>query len=125
MILLDTHVLIWWTSIPEKLSKSAQSAIEGQVKSNKQILVSAISIWEICLLVKRNRLKLALDIESWRKKLEELSELQFVPVDTTIAAKSVILPDPLHADPADRMIIATAREYGATLITSDKQLLKY
>ena len=125
MILLDTHVLIWWTSIPEKLSKSAQSAIEGQIKSKKQILVSAISIWEIYLLVKKDRLKLALDIESWRKKLEELPELQFVPVDNTIAAKSVILPDPLHADPADRMIVATAREYGATLITSDKQLLNY
>jgi len=125
MIILDTHVLVWWVANPDKLSIKALKMIESEIENKEQLLVSAISIWEIYMLVKKGRLKLVMDIGSWHKKIEELQELQFIPVDSTLAAKSVTLPEPFHSDPADRMIVATALEYGATLITSDKQLLNY
>ena len=68
---------------------------------------------------------LTMDVESWLEKVENLPGIQFVPVDTAIARKSVMLPDTLHSDPADRIIIATSRQLGATLITSDQKIRSY
>lgn len=124
MIVLDTHTLIWWIGTPETLSKKARSLIEKESKQG-EILVSAISVWEIYLLVKKGRLKLSLDTDIWIKTVEQLPTLRFVSVDTVIAAKSVMLPEPLHRDPADRMIIATAQVHGAPLVTSDAKILAY
>lgn len=124
MIVLDTHVLVWWVSDPEKLSYAAQKAIESEIKRGV-LLVSSISVWEICLLVKKQRLKLTMDTDRWLEEIESLPFLQFVPIDNSIAAKSVYLPGTLHEDPADRMIIATAKENGAMLVTSDERIRKY
>lgn len=124
MIILDTHVLVWFVSNPEKLSKSAKKRIEGEVKKNN-VLVSSISTWEIYMLVKKGRLRLSMDVDSWFEKIEELNFLNFMPVDNKIAAKSVMLPESIGGDPADRMIVATAREHGAVLITSDARLRSY
>lgn len=124
MIVLDTHVLIWWVSDPEKLSKKAQKMIESESKSGL-ILISSISIWEIYLLVKKERIKLAMDIDSWLEKLESLPRIQFIPIDNKIAAKSINLPGEFHNDPADRMIVMTAREKGAVLVTKDERIRKY
>ena len=124
MIVLDTHILIWWVASPEKLSKKAQKSIEDHLKKD-QILVSSISVWEIYMLVKKGRLKLTIDVNSWFEKLEQSGVVQFVPVDNRIAADSVNLPDYANEDPADRMIIATARQLGANLLTFDKKILGY
>lgn len=123
MIILDTHTLVWWVTVPAKLSKGAQEIIEASNK--EQILVSSISIWEICLLVKSKELKFSVDINTWINKVERLPNIQFIPVDNSIFAKSVMLPEPFHKDPADRIIVTTAREYGAKLVTSDKKILDY
>lgn len=125
MILLDTHVLIWWVDNPSKLSSKAQNLIESSIKKEEPIIVSSISVWEIFLLTKKSRLGFTIDINSWLEKVESLGFLQFIPVDNRIASKSILLPEPLHNDPADRIIIATAREYGAKLVTSDKKILGY
>lgn len=124
MIVLDTHVLIWLVSNPEKLSKKAKKLIDNEIKK-RPLLVSSISVWEIFMLMQKRRLILTLDSNTWMEKVEQLPFLQFVPIDNTIASKSVLLPNLIHQDPADRMIIATARENGATLITSDKKILLY
>lgn len=124
MILLDTHVLVWWIGQPDKLSPKAKRRIETTA-GKSEILVSSISVWEIYLLVKRNRLKLTMDIDAWLEKIVTLPYIRFIPVDNKIAAKSVILPPPLHNDPADRIIIATALQENTVLITSDKRILKY
>lgn len=124
VILLDTHVLIWWISQPEKLSSKVKSRIDIESKKN-EVLISSISIWEIYLLVKRNRLRLTMDLDTWVEKIEQIPFLHFIPVDSAIAAKSVKLPPPLHKDPADRMIIATALEENAVLVTSDKRIIRY
>ncbi len=124
MIVLDTHVLIWWVSNPEKLSSQAREAIEKEIKHGS-ILVSSISAWELYMLIKKGRLKLTMETDSWLEKIESLPFVQFIPVDNQIALKSVNLPGDFHADPADRMIVATAREKGIDLITSDEKIQNY
>lgn len=125
MILFDTHVLIWFISNPEKLSSKAQRIIEKEIKAKRQFLVSSISIWEIYMLVKRDRLKLAIDTDSWVRKIEQTGSFHFISIDNQIAAKSVVLNNSFHDDPADRMIVATALHLGAILITSDQKILNY
>jgi len=124
MIVLDTHAWIWFISNPDLLSKRAKNAVNAAVK-DKSILISSISAWEIALLVTKKRMKLTLDVTDWIAKSESLPFIQFVPVTNSIAVKSVKLPLPLHPDPADRIIIATALSVGAPLVTKDKKLLGY
>lgn len=122
MIVLDTHVLIWWVANPKKLSREVRKSIKEEKEG---ILVSSISVWEIYLLVKKGRLKLTIDVDSWLAKVESLPLIRFVPVNNRIAAKSVNLPEKFHQDPADRIIVATARDLGATLLTNDQRIRKY
>lgn len=124
MIVLDTHVLIWLISSPQKLSRNVQKSINEEIKKN-EILVSSISIWEVFMLVKKERLKLTMHPDIWLEKVESLPFIQFIPVDNQIASKSVNLPEPFHNDPADRIIIATALMHGDQLITSDTRIRKY
>ena len=122
MTIIDTHILIWWVSNPEKLSQRTRKHLSNLKES---VLVSSISVWEIYMLVKKRRLKLTMDVDSWLEKIESLPFIRFVPVDNRVAAKSVMLAGRLHNDPADRMIIATALIHGAVLMTSDRKIRRY
>ena len=124
MIVLDTHILLWWVNDPATLSKPAKKAIDAAVIS-KAVHVSCISSWEIALLVERSRLRLALDVRDWLCRCEALPFLTFVPLSNAIAVESVRLPDFPHADPADRIIAATALSLGAALVTKDDKLRNY
>ena len=124
MILLDTHVWIWWLSNPEALPPKVTKALE-QSMAARSILLSAISAWEIAMLVKKKRLVLSLSVQDWIHKTESLPFINFLPVDNRIAIQSVFLPEPLHSDPADRIIITTAITHNATLITKDQKMLDY
>ena len=124
MILLDTHVWIWWLSNPDRLSDAAALAIADAVEENG-VIISSISTWEIAMLVARGRLQLTIDVRDWIRKSEGLPFVRFVPVDNTISLRSVYLPGEFHADPADRIITATALTMGIALITKDKKLRDY
>ncbi len=124
MIVLDTHVWVWWVGSPESLSKSARETIENAIHE-KNIYVSSISVWEVALLASVNRLKLNVDVADWVAMNESLPYLSFVPVDNNIAVKAVRLAEPLHKDPADRIIIATAIILGAELVTKDERIRNY
>lgn len=124
MILLDTHVWVWYIDNPSQLSEKALAAIESEVHSGP-LLISSISTWEIYMLEKKKRLAFKIPAESWVKKCERLSLFRFIPVNNDIALISVNLPEPFHPDPADRIITATAKHHGATLITKDRKLLNY
>ena len=124
MILLDTHVWLWFISNPELLSKKANRAVDSALRKEK-IFISSISAWEIAFLVYNKRLLLTLDAADWVAQSERLPFFEFVPVDNTLAIKSVNLPKPLHSDPADRIIIATAISLGASLVTKDEKILNY
>lgn len=124
MILLDTHTLIWWVDDSTKLPDRMKKKILEESKKG-MVLISAISIWEVSLLLRKGRIDLPKDIEAWIGDIEKLSFIQFIPIDNRIALKSVDLPGNFHGDPADRFIVATAREYGAIIITSDQKILRY
>ena len=124
MILLDTHAWVWWVSGSGQLSAKARDAIERH-RQDRSIRVSAISVWEVAQLVARGRLELTMDVDDWVARSEALPFLDFVPVDNRIALRSTRLPEPLHPDPADRMIIATALSIGAPLVTKDRKLHRY
>lgn len=124
MIVLDTHVWVWFVSNPELLSKAAKREINAAMEQ-KAIFISSISAWEVALLAAKKRLKLTLDVTDWIAKSETLPFFQFIPVDNSVAVKSVNLPQPLHDDPADRIIIATAITIAAPVVTKDKKLLDY
>jgi PIN domain nuclease of toxin-antitoxin system len=124
MIVLDTHVWVWFVSNPELLSKPAKKAINAAM-AQKEIFISSISAWEVALLVDKKRLELTLDITDWIAKTEKLQFFQFIPVDNSVAVKSVNLPQPLHSDLADRIIIATAITIAASVVTKDEKILNY
>ena len=124
MIVLDTHAWIWWVSSPDNLSVPARKAIDNAIAGNS-IHISSISVWELALLHLRKRLKLSMNINEWIAASEKLPFLSFVPVDNKIAVKSVSLPDPLHKDPVDRIIISTAVTLGAALVTKDEKIINY
>lgn len=124
MIVLDTHALLWWASGDAQLSTKAARAIKAELAGG-QIVVSSISAWELALLVDRGRLALSVDIETWLATVGEIEAVRFVPVDNAIALKSVQLPGDFHKDPADRLIVATARQLAAPLITADEKIRAY
>ena len=125
MIVLDTHALLWWASGERsQLSNRAHRAIQAELKGGR-ILVSSMSAWELTMLVRRGRLHLSMDTSQWLKVVGEIEALSFVPVDNDIAVQSVELPGEFHKDPADRIIVATARHFAAPLVTADDKIHAY
>lgn len=125
MIVLDTHTLIWWMDgTLARRSRRADSAIKVETEP-QSIAVSAITVWEITRLVDRNRLGLSTDIEALLTALSESDPTTIIPIDAGIAVESLRLPGDFHADPADRMIVATARRLGVPLVTGDAAIRAY
>ena len=124
MIVLDTHTLVWWVSGDPLLSKRARTAIERE-QPDGDIIVSSISAWEIAMLVERGKLVLSMDVGSWLLTVAQIDAVHFLPVDVEVATKSVDLPGDFHKDPADRMIVATARKLAAPLVTKDDKIRAY
>jgi PIN domain nuclease of toxin-antitoxin system len=121
MIVLDTHAWLWWISNPEKLGTAATSAIEQAITENR-ILIASISTWEIALLVAKGRLTLSIEVRDWVRKTESLPFVRFLPMDNTIALRSIDLPGAFHGDPADRIIAATALTTGLPLVSKDEKI---
>ena len=123
MIVLDTHVWVWWLSDPNKLPARARRTII-EAASDRAVYVSSISTWEIALLVSKGRLRFTMDAQDWIAKSETLPFLHFVPVDNATAIRSVRLSEPFHKDPADRLLAATAQIEGLELWHTDTTLKK-
>jgi PIN domain nuclease of toxin-antitoxin system len=124
VIVLDTHALVWWVTGDATLSKSAKVAIEFEQISG-EIIISAMSAWEIAMLVEHDRLVLSMDVDNWISTVADIDAVRFMPIDVEIAMKSVVLPGEFHKDPADRMIVATARKLAAPLVTKDDKIRGY
>lgn len=122
-MLLDTHAWVWWISgsshLPLKLRQRIRAAF-----IQERLWISAISAWEVALLVQKGRLALRMSVREWLSRSETLSGLRFLPVDTGIGVRAVELPD-LPPDPADRIIAASAERLRAVLITKDARLRAY
>jgi PIN domain nuclease of toxin-antitoxin system len=120
MIVLDTSALIYWTLDPRQLSPRATQTINAA----ERIVVSSISIWEIGLKVKRQKLALPLAIPDYVTRLERLESFEILPVDVQTWLDNLALPWE-HRDPADRTIVALAVRFGCPLITSDAVIASF
>ena len=124
-LVLDTHVWIWaLEGATAELSSATVRLIEAAA-ANSALAVSAISVWEVAMLEKRGRITLSRAIDEWIRAALTAPGLRLVDLSPEIALDSARLPGEPHGDPADRIIVATTRVLGATLITRDKQILRY
>jgi PIN domain nuclease of toxin-antitoxin system len=121
VILLDTHVLVWWASGIEPLSARARRAMADALKRGP-VHASAISLLEIAIAMRRGRLALNLPADTWLDSLALLPELRLEPVTADIARRAGSFGDTLHGDPIDRLIVATAQILGLRLVTADARL---
>ena len=122
--LLDTHTWIWWHMNPGKLSERVK-AIIADSSSYDELCLSAISPWEFCKLIEKQRLGISCNPEDWLTTALDMPKLQLLPLSPIIAYHSTVLPQPFHNDPADQIIVATAREKNATVLTRDENILNY
>jgi PIN domain nuclease of toxin-antitoxin system len=123
MIVLDTHAWIWWVDGDERLTLAQRDAIAAEEGS--LIGVSAISCWEVAKLVELGRVALSCSLEEWLDQALSYPGVQLIALTPEIAIESTRLPGDFHRDPADQIIVATARVYGCSLVTSDEKILKY
>jgi len=119
MILLDTHVLIWMSSDPKRLSQRAREAIR-EARQKTGIFVASITLWELAWLAENGRIQVSMSVESFIR--ETISRVILKPLTPAIAALAVRLPEKYPRDPADRIIGATAIVEGMALVTADKQI---
>lgn len=123
-LLLDTNAAIWVVE-DQPIAAAAREAIEDAYRANRTIYVSAITAWEIGLLVSRNRLGLSTTPQRWFQRLLAIEGVQLAELSSDILIASSFLPGEPPRDPADRIILATARDLAASLITRDRLILKY
>ncbi len=122
--LLDTHVWIWWHMHPQNLSRKITSLIKKKDRYD-ELLLSAISPWEFSKLLEKGRIGISCDPEIWINSALDMPKLRLVPLSPVLAYRSTILTPPFHGDPADQIIVATAREENATILTRDKIIQEY
>ncbi|MDZ4185206.1 MAG: type II toxin-antitoxin system VapC family toxin [Desulfuromonadales bacterium] len=124
MIVLDTHVWLWWLHDPARLSPTAVELIEQEQESGALIL-SSISVWEVAVKVQSGKLALPMDIVQWYALARSYPATVIEPLSPIDAMASTQLPGDFHKDPADRMIISLARRLAVPLITCDRKILEY
>ena len=123
MIVVDTHVIIWDALKPEMLSKKAKKNI-AHANENDGIMFCEISLWEIALLVKKERISIDISFQNFIKLIFSSNKYQFQGITPDIAELSTQLPEEVNKDPADRIIAATSLIHHIPLITKDSNLLK-
>lgn len=124
MILLDTHVLVWYADGDERLGIEARQRVDAAVQA-QAAQVSAISFWEVAMLAAKGRLELRLSLEKWSRSVLNIRGIRFVPLEPRMAIEAGCLPGSIHGDPGDRLVIATARVLGCPVLTLDRRILAY
>ncbi len=122
MIVLDTHILIWWVAENPRLTIQHRETIAAHQSSG--LGVSIISAWEIAKLVQKNRLVLSYPLKEWLDIALAYPGVQVLPLTTPIIVQSTQL-DGFHNDPSDQIIVATAKIYQCSLLTEDEKILAY
>jgi PIN domain nuclease of toxin-antitoxin system len=123
MIILDTHIWVWWLHGDKRLNHTQIDAI---IANEADLIgVSVISCWEIAKLVQYGRLELSRPIDEWFEQSLDYPGVQLIALTPEIVIESTRLPGEFHRDPADQIIVATARLYGCPLVTLDDKILKY
>jgi PIN domain nuclease of toxin-antitoxin system len=118
MLLLDTHAWLWWSSASKRLSLRARR----QIDRARQIGVPAVCVWEVSTLVTRGRIRLDRDVRIWVIDALAQPRVRLVDLTAEIAVTAGTIPSSFHGDPIDRMVVATALELRAPLVTADERL---
>ncbi len=120
-VVLDTHVLVWWTSEPDRLTPRMREKL-ASCGPQAPVQVPDIVLWEVAMLVSLGRLRLARPLRDWLEAATAPPLVACVPINAAIAAEVAALPATFHRDPADRLIVATARVLGLPLLTMDARI---
>lgn len=123
MIVLDTHIWVWWVNGSAELTAGQRQALQAHIGAG--LGVSIISCWEVAKLVERGRLQLTLPVERWLERALALPGVRLLELTPRIVVESTQLPGEFHRDPADQLIVATARIYDVPLLTADGKVLAY
>jgi PIN domain nuclease of toxin-antitoxin system len=121
-ILLDTHAALWAAS--KSLAPEVKATVSAAAERG-ELLISPISAWEIGVLVRKGRIRLLVPVEEYVRSLFRLTGVVTAQLSPVIALAATTLPGAFHADPADRLLVATAAEYGARFVTRDKKIHAY
>ncbi len=121
-LLLDTHVLVWAESLDERLGPKTRALL---LDPSNMLLVSPVTALELSRLIALSRLQLRKSLQDWFTSARQHLAFQDAPFTHSAAIDSYQLPAPFHKDPADRMLVATARELGCPLVTADDLILGY
>lgn len=124
-LLLDTHAWIWIVTGFDRMAKGSSRKIVEASFSEKALAISAISLWELSMLEAKGRLALSEPCLDWIQQSVEKLQLEILEISPEIAVESSRLPGGFHGDPADRIIVATARKSRRTLVTQDELILSY
>lgn len=124
-ILLDTHCWVWSQFGYDHEFSALGLSMFRRAAAGGVLFLSVISVWEVAFLESKQRLHLHMDCMEWVRRALETPGLSLVPLTPEIAVESTRLPGNIHADPADRILVATARNLGARLMTRDQALLDY
>jgi PIN domain nuclease of toxin-antitoxin system len=124
MVVIDTHVWLWWLHDPSRLSPLARTNLFSEEKQGI-IVISAISVWEIAVKLQLGKLTLPMDIHTWYEKAASYPGIRIEPATPRDSIESTLLPGDFHKDPADRLIITLARRHGVSLITRDQAIIDY
>jgi PIN domain nuclease of toxin-antitoxin system len=123
-LLLDTHVWLWFVDAAREIKPELRKLIRTTLK-NDAVLIPSICVWEIGMLWRKNRIQVSKPIEEWVQEALDKTGFTLIPMSQAIALEAATLPGSFHNDPADCMIVATARIEGATLVTRDTRILAY
>jgi PIN domain nuclease of toxin-antitoxin system len=120
--LLDTHVLIWWLEGSRSLSPAVRGVLDG-AGPEAPLLVSDITLWEVATLVELGRVRMRIPLREWLERAVAPPLVERLGISPAVASEVARLPDTFHRDPADRILVATARVMGATLLTTDRRIV--
>lgn len=124
--LLDTHIYVWWRLGSGQLSSEQSKVLDHVEECGEVVGLSEISVWEMAMLSSKGRLSLNnIPLHVWLHKVERDSGISILPMISDVCAESANLPSGLHRNPADQIIVATARVYGLRLITSDERIIRW
>jgi PIN domain nuclease of toxin-antitoxin system len=124
-LLLDTHIALWLDSGHDRLRASTRAMIDGCWHNGGTVFLSAITVWEIALLVDTGRLDLDIAVEAWVGRFLERPGIEAAPLGHRAASRAYRLHHLEHRDPADRLLIATAIELSCPLVTYDERIAHF
>ena len=124
-LLLDTHIALWLDSGDDRLRASTRALIDGSWQNGGSIFLSAVTAWEIALLVDTGRIDLDLPVEAWIERFLGRPGVEAVPLGYRAACRSYQMHHLDHRDPADRLLIATAIELACPLVTYDERIARF